>query len=70
MGNAAQFSRLSEWIGRSETREDVITAAPPPDEAWRREIRPDPVLPFRYSAATFNSHRIHYDQPYTTKVYS
>jgi 3-methylfumaryl-CoA hydratase len=47
-------------------------AAPPvpaPDgETWRREIRPDPVLLFRYSAVTFNSHRIHYDQPYATKV--
>ncbi len=40
----------------------------PTDEAWRREIDPDPVLLFRYSAVTFNSHRIHYDQPYTTKV--
>ncbi len=40
----------------------------PPDSAptgpWRREIRPDPVLLFRYSARTFNGHRIHYDQPY------
>lgn len=35
---------------------------------WRREIRPDPVLLFRYSAVTFNSHRIHYDHPYTTRV--
>ena len=40
----------------------------PTGEAWRREIRPDPVLLFRYSAVTFNSHRIHYDQPYATKV--
>ncbi|HEY4999129.1 MAG TPA: hypothetical protein VII36_08295, partial [Usitatibacter sp.] len=32
------------------------------------EIDPDPVLLFRYSAVTFNSHRIHYDQPYATKV--
>lgn len=29
-------------------------------------IQPDPVLLFRYSALTFNGHRIHYDQPYTT----
>jgi 3-methylfumaryl-CoA hydratase len=28
----------------------------------------DPVLLFRYSAITFNGHRIHYDQPYTTSV--
>ena len=26
------------------------------------------MLLFRYSAVTFNSHRIHYDQPYTTRV--
>jgi 3-methylfumaryl-CoA hydratase len=37
-------------------------------EAWRREIRPDPLLLFRYSAVTFNGHRIHYDHPYATKV--
>ncbi len=40
----------------------------PAGEAWRREIRPDPVLLFRYSAVTFNSHRIHYDRPYATAV--
>ncbi|SMF62447.1 3-methylfumaryl-CoA hydratase [Tistlia consotensis] len=43
--------------------------APAPAEApWRREIRPTPVLLFRYSALTFNGHRIHYDQPYATGV--
>ncbi len=35
---------------------------------WQREIRPEPTLLFRYSALTFNTHRIHYDQPYVTKV--
>jgi len=40
----------------------------PAGEDWRREIHPDPVLLFRYSAVTFNSHRIHYDHPYVTKV--
>lgn len=38
----------------------------PGDAAWRRELTPDPVLLFRYSALTFNPHRIHYDQPYVT----
>ncbi|HEY8554612.1 MAG TPA: MaoC family dehydratase N-terminal domain-containing protein [Burkholderiales bacterium] len=42
--------------------------APPGEYAWRREIRPDPVLLFRYSALTFNGHRIHYDRPYATGV--
>ncbi len=36
--------------------------APPPQ--WQREIRCDPILLFRYSALTFNSHRIHYDVDY------
>ena len=28
------------------------------------DINPDPVLLFRYSALTFNGHRIHYDHPF------
>jgi 3-methylfumaryl-CoA hydratase len=35
---------------------------------WRRTLVPDSVLLFRYSALTFNSHRIHYDRDYVTKV--
>lgn len=40
----------------------------PADPQWRRRIDPDPVLLFRYSALTFNSHRIHYDLGYATGV--
>jgi 3-methylfumaryl-CoA hydratase len=40
----------------------------PQDAAWRREVRPDPVLLFRYSALTFNGHRIHYDRSYANDV--
>ncbi len=36
--------------------------------AWQREIVPDDVLLFRYSALTFNGHRIHYDRHYVTQV--
>jgi 3-methylfumaryl-CoA hydratase len=44
-------------------------AAPPPEKAgctaeFERAIVPDPVLLFRYSALTFNGHRIHYDRSY------
>jgi 3-methylfumaryl-CoA hydratase len=47
--------------------------APPPlaapaDWAWERQIVPDDVLLFRYSALTFNGHRIHYDRKYVTEV--
>ena len=40
--------------------------APAPDGTSRREVDPSPELLFRYSALTFNSHRIHYDLPYVT----
>jgi 3-methylfumaryl-CoA hydratase len=43
-------------------------AAAPEGETWRRTIQADPVMLFRYSALTFNSHRIHYDYPYVTEV--
>ncbi|MBU6266181.1 MAG: MaoC family dehydratase N-terminal domain-containing protein [Sphingomonadales bacterium] len=39
-------------------------AAPAPEASWRREVYPDAVLLFRYSALTMNGHRIHYDRPY------
>ena len=35
--------------------------------AWRKDITPDPVLLFRFSALTFNGHRIHYDLPDVTQ---
>ncbi len=42
--------------------------APLPGEAWFRTITPDPALLFRFSAITFNAHRIHYDRPYASEV--
>ncbi len=42
--------------------------AAPTDGTWRRDVVPDDVLLFRYSALTFNSHRIHYDRRYVTGV--
>ncbi len=40
----------------------------PPGAPWQRTLTPDAVLLFRYSALTFNGHRIHYDAPYVTGV--
>jgi 3-methylfumaryl-CoA hydratase len=40
----------------------------PTDVPWVRQVRPDPVLLFRYSALTFNSHRIHYDRAWAMEV--
>jgi 3-methylfumaryl-CoA hydratase len=42
--------------------------AAPGSATWQREIVPDDVLLFRYSALTFNGHRIHYDRKYVTEV--
>jgi 3-methylfumaryl-CoA hydratase len=42
----------------------VPLAEPPPAGTWRIELTPDPVLLFRFSALTFNGHRIHYDTAY------
>ncbi|MDP6787062.1 MAG: MaoC family dehydratase N-terminal domain-containing protein [Rhodospirillales bacterium] len=51
---------------------DPKTPPPPPrpapqDGAWSKTIRPDAVMLFRYSALTFNGHRIHYDRPYAVE---
>jgi 3-methylfumaryl-CoA hydratase len=42
--------------------------AAPDDAQWSRAIVADDVLLFRYSALTFNGHRIHYDRRYVTEV--
>ncbi|HXV94351.1 MAG TPA: MaoC family dehydratase N-terminal domain-containing protein [Pseudonocardia sp.] len=36
--------------------------------AWRLRLRPDEAMLFRFSALTYNGHRIHYDLPYATGV--
>ena len=40
----------------------------PASAAWEKRWVPDDVLLFRYSALTFNGHRIHYDRRYVTEV--
>lgn len=42
--------------------------AAPTDATVAKTVVPDPVLLFRFSALTFNGHRIHYDQPYVTGI--
>jgi 3-methylfumaryl-CoA hydratase len=63
-----------------EEHDIVYRDAPQPGEApaapkstpigdiWRRDIQPTDPLLFRYSALTFNSHRIHYDRRYVTET--
>ena len=70
--NGAAEPALVEWhdIVYREAKPPGA-AEPPPQPApqgadWQREIVPDDVLLFRYSALTFNGHRIHYDRRYAT----
>ena len=70
----------SDKVALTEHHNIVYRAAPGPDDvapppqdaptewAWERRIVPDDVLLFRYSALTFNGHRIHYDRQYVTEV--
>ncbi len=41
---------------------------PPADFAYTDTVTPSAVMMFRYSALTFNGHRIHYDRPYSCEV--
>lgn len=53
----------------SKPGEPAPAAVPaPPEHSWARIIQPHDVLLFRYSALTFNGHRIHYDRRYATEV--
>ncbi|RUP52173.1 hypothetical protein BC936DRAFT_138361 [Jimgerdemannia flammicorona] len=51
--------------GGEKVEQRVIRASKTP--AFMRTIHPTPILLFRYSALTFNSHQIHYDYRYTTE---
>lgn len=56
-----------------EAPQGTQTPAPGPDPViptapWTYVVDPDPVMLFRFSALTFNGHRIHYDHPYVTEV--
>ena len=42
--------------------------APVPEGSWTRVLQPDTRLLFRFSALTFNAHRIHYDRAYASEV--
>jgi 3-methylfumaryl-CoA hydratase len=52
----------------AQTAAPAKPPTPPPAAQHRESHMADPVLLFRYSALTFNGHRIHYDRDYVTKV--
>jgi 3-methylfumaryl-CoA hydratase len=70
----------AQGLALTEEHDIVYRGAPQPGDApavpvaadsgapWQRELTPDEVLLFRYSALTFNGHRIHYDRRYVTEA--
>jgi 3-methylfumaryl-CoA hydratase len=72
--NASTNVALTEHhniVYRAAPSIDDVVPAPvraPSDHDWQRQVVPDDVLLFRYSALTFNGHRIHYDRQYVTQV--
>src|SRR6185369_2267606 len=69
--NGIALTEEHDIVYRDAPQPGDTPAAPTPaptGAAWQREITPDDVLLFRYSALTFNGHRIHYDRRYVTEV--
>jgi 3-methylfumaryl-CoA hydratase len=66
-----RITERQDLVFREDHKPGAIFS-PTAAEDWQAEaswqITPDPVLLFRYSAITFNGHRIHYDMPYATAV--
>jgi 3-methylfumaryl-CoA hydratase len=70
-GNELAIEEDFQSVFREDPKPGAPAVEPPPapeGARWTRAIDPDPVLLFRYSAVTYNGHRIHYDRPYTTEV--
>ena len=65
------LTEFHDIVYRDAPKPDEVAPAPkeaPAHSSWERRWVPDDVLLFRYSALTFNSHRIHYDRRYVTEV--
>lgn len=75
VGGQTRLTERQDIVYRDDPKPDPapsLTPSPAPAEDWPAaqiwRLTPDTVLLFRYSALTFNGHRIHYDHPYATGV--
>lgn len=69
--NALAIDEEQDIVYREPATPGMPAPAPtaaPDTEQWHREVTPTEVLLFRYSALTFNGHRIHYDKPYAIET--
>jgi itaconyl-CoA hydratase/mesaconyl-C4 CoA hydratase len=60
-------SEEQDIVYREPSAPKLQGTEPAPASQWKLPVDPSAVLLFRYSAVTFNSHRIHYDYPYVTE---
>jgi 3-methylfumaryl-CoA hydratase len=70
-GGKTAIEEEHDIVYREAPAPGITMSKPPaaPDRAdWEHRVDPDAVLLFRYSALTFNSHRIHFDRSYVTDV--
>jgi len=68
-GKGLAITEEQDIVYREAPRVNNPSAEPVPASTaaqWSHSRIADPVLLFRYSALTFNAHRIHYDHPYAT----
>jgi itaconyl-CoA hydratase/mesaconyl-C4 CoA hydratase len=73
-----QHDYLQDGVLAIREEQDIVYREPTPPKLasgealpagdWSEPVEPTPTLLFRYSAVTFNGHRIHYDWPYVTET--
>ncbi|HEY9459414.1 MAG TPA: itaconyl-CoA hydratase [Paralcaligenes sp.] len=62
------ISEEQDIVYREPSPPKLAGTQPAPSGQWSETIEPSAIMLFRYSAVTFNGHRIHYDAPYATGV--
>ncbi len=67
-GERLVLQEEQDIVYREPTPPKLGTGKPCPEAEWSETVQPTPPLLFRYSAVTFNAHRIHYDEPYATNA--
>jgi 3-methylfumaryl-CoA hydratase len=69
-GRGPAVTEVQDLVYRGEAAPGGATGAAEEDSAWtwHEELSTDPTLLFRFSALTYNAHRIHYDRAYATEV--
>ena len=62
------ISEEQDIVYREPSPPKLVGTEPAPSAQWKERVDPSAVMLFRYSAVTFNGHRIHYDHPYVTQT--